>query len=102
MNSSIEAKLSERKTVHEWLNANGIPSNELGKPICLLRRLRIALDQLAEMKADKRRLDWIEEHVNAFEIRFRKTERTCDSINSESGVVIRHVIDAAIPTTITP
>lgn len=41
-----EAKLSERKTVHEWLNDAGIPSDEYGKPICLLRRLRIAIDML--------------------------------------------------------
>ncbi len=46
----IEAKLSERKTVHEWLTANEVPSEEMGKPICLLRRLRITLDQYAGMK----------------------------------------------------
>lgn len=46
----IEAKLSERKTVHEWLTANGVPSKEMGKPICLLRRLRITLDAYAGMK----------------------------------------------------
>ena len=46
----IEAKLSERKTVHEWLTANGVPSEEMGKPICLLRRLRITLDEYAGMK----------------------------------------------------
>jgi len=40
------AKLSERKTVHEWLNDAGIPADEFGKPICLLRRLRIAIDRL--------------------------------------------------------
>jgi hypothetical protein len=40
----LEAKLSERKTVHEWLNAKGIPSEEFGKPICLLRRLSIAIN----------------------------------------------------------
>lgn len=38
-----EAKLSERETVHEWLNLRGVPTEEHGKPICLLRRLRIAL-----------------------------------------------------------
>lgn len=38
------AKLSERKTVHEWLNAKGVPATENGKPICLLRRLAIALE----------------------------------------------------------
>jgi hypothetical protein len=43
-----EAKLSERKTVHEWLNDANIPREEFGKPICLLRRLRIAIDRLSE------------------------------------------------------
>ncbi len=38
-----KAKLSERKTVHEWLNLKGVPREEMGKPICLLRRLAIAL-----------------------------------------------------------
>lgn len=42
------AKLSERKTVHEWLNQLGIPAKENDKPLCLLRRLRIACDKLAE------------------------------------------------------
>lgn len=37
------AKLSERKTVHEWLNGKGVPDKEHGKPLCLLRRLAIAL-----------------------------------------------------------
>lgn len=38
------AKLSERKTVHEWLNMKGIPTHEeTGKPMCLLRRLSVAL-----------------------------------------------------------
>ena len=46
----IGAKLSERKTVHEWLNAVGIPSQENGKQICLLRRLRMACDRLRECK----------------------------------------------------
>ena len=44
-----EAKLSERKTVHEWLNDAGIPAEEYGKPICLLRRLRIAIDMLPQI-----------------------------------------------------
>lgn len=48
MNIAARAKLSERKTVHEWLNAAGIPTHEHNKPLCLLRRLRIALDKLAE------------------------------------------------------
>lgn len=38
-----EAKLSERKTVHQWLDQKGIPQEENGKPVCLLRRLAIAL-----------------------------------------------------------
>lgn len=38
------AKLSERKTVHEWLNTKGVPREENGKPLCLLRRLAIALE----------------------------------------------------------
>lgn len=38
-------KLSERKTVHQWLNYRGAPSMEAtGKPMCLLRRLAVALD----------------------------------------------------------
>lgn len=37
-------KLSERKTLHQWLNARGTPSVEAtGKPMCLLRRLAVAL-----------------------------------------------------------
>lgn len=36
--------LSERKTVHEWLNILGIPTKEeTGKQMCLLRRLSVAL-----------------------------------------------------------
>jgi hypothetical protein len=46
--TSAEAKLSERKTVHEWLNDAGVPREEFNKPICLLRRLRIAVDRLSE------------------------------------------------------
>jgi hypothetical protein len=42
--AAASAKLSERKTVHEWLNAKGTPREENGKPLCLLRRLAIALD----------------------------------------------------------
>ena len=37
------SKISERKTVHEWLNDNRIPLSENGKPLCLLRRLAILL-----------------------------------------------------------
>lgn len=38
-------KLTERKTVHQWLNTRGTPSIEAtGKPMCLLRRLAVALD----------------------------------------------------------
>lgn len=48
--AEIDAKLSERKTVHEWLNKAKIPRKESGKPICLLRRLRICLDLLMEQK----------------------------------------------------
>ncbi len=50
MSAKDKAKLSERKTVHEWLNQAGIPLEENGKPICLLRRLRITVDLLNEMK----------------------------------------------------
>lgn len=39
----IQGKLSERKTVHQWLNEKGTPREENGKPVCLLRRLAIAL-----------------------------------------------------------
>lgn len=48
------AQLSERKTVHEWLNLKGIPQEEFGKPICLLRRLSIAL----EINTPNKRLHW--------------------------------------------
>ena len=41
---AANAKLSERKTVHQWLNAKGTPREENGKPLCLLRRLAIALE----------------------------------------------------------
>jgi hypothetical protein len=47
----IEAKLSERATVHAWLDSLDIPKEEQGNTICLLRRLRIALDNLGEYKA---------------------------------------------------
>lgn len=47
---TIQAKLSERKTVHQWLNKLAIPVKENGKDICLLRRLRIALDELYSLK----------------------------------------------------
>jgi hypothetical protein len=57
----IEAKLSERKTVHQWLTALGVPSEEMGKPISLLRRLRITLDQYAGMK---KRLEEAHEAMN--------------------------------------
>jgi hypothetical protein len=45
LNGCAEAKLSERKTVHEWLNDLHIEREELGKPLCLLRRLRILCDR---------------------------------------------------------
>ncbi len=39
-----KAKLSERKTVHEWLNQIGAEDTEAnGKPMCLLRRLAVQL-----------------------------------------------------------
>jgi len=39
-----EAKLSERKTIHEWLNQIGAEDTEPnGKPMCLLRRLAVHL-----------------------------------------------------------
>lgn len=47
---AANAKLSERKTVHEWLNAKGTPREENGKPLCLLRRLAIALGIHDELK----------------------------------------------------
>lgn len=43
--STVEAHESERKTVHEWLNDLKIPKEELGKKICLLRRLAILRDK---------------------------------------------------------
>lgn len=47
---AMEAKLSERKTVHEWLNAKGTPREDNSQPLCLLRRLAIALGVHDEMK----------------------------------------------------
>lgn len=47
---AVESRLSERKTVHEWLNAKGTPREENGRPLCLLRRLAIALGIHDEMK----------------------------------------------------
>jgi hypothetical protein len=47
----VSAKLSERKTVHEWLNALHIPTEENGKALCLLRRLRITCDLFADLRA---------------------------------------------------
>lgn len=47
MSSLVEdadRKISERKTVHTWLNAIGTPDTETtGKPMCLLRRLAVQL-----------------------------------------------------------
>lgn len=41
---ATRAKLSERKTVHQWLNQIGVPDREItGKRMCLLRRLAVAL-----------------------------------------------------------
>lgn len=46
-------RLSERKTVHEWLNSQGIPDAEgTGKPMCLLRRLAVALGIAPHLPAD--------------------------------------------------
>ena len=45
MKEGIKAKLSERKTVHQWLNDLKIPKTESGRKLCLLRRLRITLDR---------------------------------------------------------
>ena len=59
----VGAKLSERKTVHEWLN-DLVPKEEFGKPICLLRRLRILCDEyraaktLDEIDAIKEKYDY--------------------------------------------
>lgn len=53
----MEAKLSERKTVHEWLNRVNIPKEENGEPICLLRRMSIACDRLRLLE-QYRRLFW--------------------------------------------
>jgi hypothetical protein len=46
----IQYKLSERKTVHQWLSNEGIPSEEKGKPICLLRRISILLNEYRKLK----------------------------------------------------
>lgn len=39
-----------RKNLIEWLNAKGTPREENGKPLCLLRRLAIALGIHDELK----------------------------------------------------
>jgi hypothetical protein len=49
IHAQTKAKLSERKTVHEWLTAAGIPSEERGKPLCLLRRLRITVERYRKL-----------------------------------------------------
>lgn len=52
--SVTAAKLSERKTVHEWLNETGIPTEEeTGKPMCLLRRLAVALGRAPHSPNEK-------------------------------------------------
>jgi hypothetical protein len=51
------AQLSERKTVHEWLNALGIPQTEFDKPICLLRRLSITVESFSELVRASREMD---------------------------------------------
>ena len=50
--TKCHARMSERKSVHQWLTAQNIPEEENGKRICLLRRLRIALDRLAEQETE--------------------------------------------------
>lgn len=49
--AEIDNKLSERKTVHEWLNACGVAREERGKPLCLLRRLQIVCDAIHANKS---------------------------------------------------
>lgn len=51
------AQLSERKTIHEWLNSAAIPATENGKPICLLRRLRITVDLFTALSNASREMD---------------------------------------------
>jgi len=46
----IYAKHTQRKTIHEMLNDAGIPREEGGKPLCLLRRIRILLDKYMELE----------------------------------------------------
>ena len=68
MLAETDAQLSERKTVHEWLTALNIPGKEAGAEICLLRRLRIACDQLAERDALRAALEYAQDffEVNGF------------------------------------
>ncbi len=49
--SKAQARESERKSVHAWLNDIGIPREENGNRICLLRRLRITLDRFLNQQA---------------------------------------------------
>jgi len=52
MDEKQMAQLSERKTVHKWLNEAGIPHTEEGQSLCLLRRLRIAVDIILTSRAE--------------------------------------------------
>lgn len=52
LTDKMKAQLSERKTVHEWLTPLGIPTKELNKPICLLRRLRILCERYHELTSN--------------------------------------------------
>jgi hypothetical protein len=64
--TEASAKMSERKTVHEWLNAQGIPAEEGGVPLCLLRRLRIALDYITALR-DSLRRETLMRHIEKHE-----------------------------------
>lgn len=85
------AKISERKTVHEWLTSQKVPSTEMGKPLCLLRRLRIAMDRYQRYE------DALHELIQATDCtRFQLTiidealEAHKDEIPSESNDVFRN------------
>jgi len=59
------AALSERKTVHEWLNILGIPTKEeTGKPMCLLRRLSVALS-ISAISSGKEALQELAEAIKS-------------------------------------
>jgi hypothetical protein len=84
--AAAKAKLSERKTVHEWLNALDIPTVEEGKPICLLRRLRITCDQLS---AAKEKIERMTQILNACTVVIDCADKTDAEIKIQIDEVLK-------------